>query len=100
MRAERRDANEAEIIAALREVGCEVWQLCAKEPADLLVFVPMDTIHGYDDAGYLRLLEVKDSAKPPSARKLTAKQRITHSKWPVIVVSTVAEALQAVRGGV
>lgn len=101
MRAERRDANEAEIIAALREAGCEVWQLCAKEPADLLV-VGGACYCGPSsaDSVELFLLEVKDSAKPPSARKLTAKQVETHKRWPVQIVSTVAEALQAVRGGV
>jgi Holliday junction resolvase len=95
MRAERRDANEAEIITALREAGCEVWQLCAREPADLLVLCAPT-----HDGEEVLLLEVKDSAKPPSARKLTPKQQETHKTWPVLVVSTVAEALQAVRGGV
>lgn len=100
MRAERRDANEAEIIAALREAGCEVWQLCAKEPADLLVFDPQSTGDYLGLCDGIYLLEVKDSAKPPSARKLTPKQVKTHAKWPVIVISTVEEALLAVRGGV
>ena len=96
MRAERRDANESEIIAALRDAGCEVWQLCAKEPADLLVY----RMGMYADEDDLVMLEVKDGSKPPSARKLTAKQVETHKTWPVHVVNTVAEALQVVRGGV
>ena len=103
MRAERRDANEAEIIAALREAGCEVWQLCKDEPCDLLVRYEhrweMSECSAITQVE-LFMLEVKDSAKPPSARKLTAKQVETHKRWPVSVVSTVAEALQVVRGGV
>ena len=94
MRAERRDANEADIIKALRDAGCEVWQLCANEPCDLLV------ISRYFRGPDLYMLEVKDGSKPPSARKLTPKQVETHKRWPVHVVSTVAEALQVVRGGV
>ena len=97
MRKERRDANEADIIAALREAGCEVWQLCKDEPADLLVAAPAEFSYGHHN---LSLLEVKDGSKPPSARKLTAKQVDTHKRWPVIVVEDVQQALQAVRGGV
>ena len=103
MRKERRDANEAEIIAALREAGCEVWQMCKDEPADLLV-LPQDPELfgrlGYVPTYPLMLLEVKDGSKPPSARKLTPKQVDTHKVWPVIVVEDVQQALQAIRGGV
>ncbi len=98
MRAERRDANERDVIDALHGIGCAVWQLCAKEMADLLVMRQV-RYEDYVDT-QLYLLEVKDSAKPPSARKLTAKQVETHKRWPVIVVENVQQALQAVRGGV
>jgi len=101
VRAERRDANEQAIVQALREAGCEVWQLCAKEPADLLVLTGACYGGSADmDSVEVMLLEVKDSAKPPSARKLTAKQVETHKRWPVQVVETVEQALQVVRGGV
>jgi hypothetical protein len=94
MRKERRDANEGKIIAALRQAGCEVWQLCAREPADLLVLTPWST------GRPLMMLEVKDGAKPKSARCLTPKQQQTHQRWPISVVETVEQALQMVRGGV
>lgn len=101
MRAERRDANEREIIDALEAAGCCVWQLCAKECADLLVYFPGNFGHLKGvQLPTLNLLEVKDSAKPPSKRKLTEKQVKTHASWPVIVVETVQQALAAVRGGV
>jgi hypothetical protein len=44
----------------------------------------------------LWLLEVKDGAKPPSARKLTPEQEEWHRHWPVAVVTSVDEALRAV----
>ncbi len=82
MRAERRDANEPDIIAAFEGQQCSVWQLCKDEPADLLVLINGALHHR------LRLIEVKDPSKPPSARKLTAKQKKTHGVWPVHLVET------------
>lgn len=90
-RAARKDANQAEIVDALRESQHLVWVI--DEPCDLIV-------HHASMGQFVRLIEVKDSDKPPSARKLTKKQVETHKRWPVSVVSTVAEALQVVRGGV
>lgn len=99
----RRDGNEREIIDALEDMGCKVWQLCDKEPADLLVF--LKGCHGEHGVRYARqdfykLLEVKDPSKPKADRQLTDKQKKTHLEWPIIVVETVEQALQAVRGGV
>ena len=96
-RAARKDANQGEIVTALRDAGYLVWIL--DEPCDLLVAKEYET-HDVQPLARLWLLEVKDSAKPPSARKLTAKQVETHKRWPVIVVENVQQALQAVRGGV
>jgi hypothetical protein len=44
------------------------------------------------------LVEVKDGAKPPSARQLTPDQERWHREWrgPVAVVTSVDEALRAV----
>lgn len=89
-RAAKVDANQPEIVAALRKSGCSVEHLhqVGKGCPDLLVGV----------AGINILMEVKDGAKPPSARKLTPDQVEWHGKWlgQKVVVSTVEEALQAV----
>lgn len=90
-RASAIDANQPEIVKALRAVGASVAVLsgCGNGIPDLLV-------------GYRRqthLLELKDSAKPPSARQLTPDQKRWHATWagrPVHVVLTVDEALAAV----
>jgi hypothetical protein len=62
-RAKRIDANQPDIVQALRKAGAKVWVLGS--PADLLA--------GY--RGRLSTLEVKDGAKPPSARQLTPAER-------------------------
>lgn len=90
-RAPKRDANEAEIVAALRLVGCRVVQIDGKGVPDLLVWSPFHLL--------LLLLEVKDGSKSPSARALTEAQEVFHSEWsdaPIYVVKDVAEALRAV----
>lgn len=91
-RAARRDKNHQEIVAALRKAGCTVLDLGAVGCGcpDLLV--------GW--AGVLTLLEVKDGAKPPSARKLTDDQRIFHAVWAecrIAIVTTPEEAIAAAR---
>lgn len=91
-RAAKRDANHAAIVAALRRCGCLVLDLGAVGNGcpDLLV----------NWAGVLTLLEVKDSAKPPSARKLTDDQLLFHAVWAearLAVVTTPEEAIAAAR---
>ena len=46
------------------------------------------------------LMEVKDSSKPPSARKLTPAQVIFHAGWKgaIYVVTSSDEALAAAMG--
>ena len=71
-RPRRTDDNHAEILAALRCTGAYV----------------VDCSHvgrGFPDAllirhGKVTLIEIKDGAKPKSARKLTAKQMVLHSE--------------------
>jgi hypothetical protein len=92
--AARRDANHAAIVKALRKVGCTVLDLggVGNGCPDLLV--------GF--AGVLTMLEVKDSAKPPSARQLTDDQKLFHAVWAetrLAVVTTPEEAIRAVRIG-
>jgi hypothetical protein len=90
-RAAKTDDNQAEIVAALRLVGCSVLPLHAvgKGCPDLLV---TDT----DDATFL--MEVKDGNKPPSRRTLTPDQVEFHAAWRgrIVVVCNVREAMEAV----
>lgn len=80
----KRDANEAEIIKALRQCGCFVQQVSEKGMPDLCV-------------GYMRttyLIEVKEKRG-----KLTPDQVIWHEKWrgqPIYIVHDVHEALEVI----
>lgn len=91
-RAAKVDANQSEIVAALRGINCTVQPLHAvgKGCPDLLV--------GY--RGKNLLLEIKDGNKAPSARKLTADQVVWHEAWKgsASVVCSVEEAINAVLG--
>lgn len=93
-RAAKVDANQPEIVKALRDAGCWVLDLSGVGNGcpDLLVHKPT---HPWD----LVLLEIKDGAKPPSARKLTPDQIEFHAgcKAPLVVVKNVDEALEAIR---
>ena len=88
-RAARIDANQPDIVKALRRVGCHVQPLhtVGQGCPDLLVCTPR---------GRLLLLEVKDGSKPPSERVLTPEQVIWHAAWrraPVYVVLNTREAV-------
>lgn len=89
-RAAKVDANQEQIVSALRAAGATVQSLAAigKGVPDLLVAF-RDGMH---------LLEVKDGAKPPSARALTDDQVRWHSAWgcAVHVVHTPEQALAAI----
>ena len=86
--ANRRDANEREIIDALEDIGCSVMQL--NLPVDLLV--------GYRARNFL--LEVKDGSKPPSRTKKTRQQKEFMAGWngQVRVVDNVEDAIAVVTG--
>jgi hypothetical protein len=89
-RAAKVDANQAEIVEALRRIGASVQPLHAVGQGcpDLLV--------GW--RGIVSLLEVKDGSKPPSARKLTEDQVKWHAEWrgQVAVVENVEQAIEAI----
>lgn len=82
----RKDANQSEIVDALRKAGCSVEVM--HEPCDLLVGI----------AGRNVLLELKDGNKPPSARKLTGAQIRFRQLWrgQYAVVENAAQALKEV----
>ena len=81
------DTNQAEIVQALRKAG--------------VVVTPMHQLgHGVADllCSYRQrwmVLEVKDGAKPPSARKLTQDEAewIAEQKAPVYIVTSPMEAV-------
>ncbi|GAB3293937.1 hypothetical protein GCM10027348_14350 [Hymenobacter tenuis] len=88
--ASRIDANQPQIVAALRRIGCHVLHLHQlKNCFDLLV--------GY--RGRTFLMEVKDPAQPPSKRKLTPGEQKFQEEWngtPYHVVETPEQAISIV----
>ena len=92
MRAARTDANHEEVVKALREAGATVQSLASvgKGVPDLLVGFKSQTM----------LMEVKDSAKPPSKRRLTEDQLRWHGSWrggPLAIVDSPESALSMLR---
>ena len=89
-RAAKVDANQAEIVQALRQIGATVQSLAAVGNGcpDLLV--------GFRGKNWL--LEIKDGNKPPSAQKLTPDQVEWHRVWAghVVVVNSVESAIAAI----
>lgn len=72
-RAAKIDANQPAIVQAFRDAGCSV-QTCHTVGSGF-----PDLVVGYK--GFTFLVEVKDGAKPPSARRLTSDQVIWHANW-------------------
>lgn len=90
-RAAKTDANQTEIVKALRSIGASVQSLATIGDGcpDLLV--------GY--RGNTFLIEAKDGKKPPSARRLTEDQLKWHGAWrggPLAVVCDVESAIRVV----
>jgi Holliday junction resolvase len=86
-RAAKRDDNEGEIVSALRKAGAVVRIITQGDGLpDLLV--------GYQ--GRTILMEVKDGAKVPSQRRLTADEQKFFDAWAggeLYKVESVEEAL-------
>jgi hypothetical protein len=89
-RAAKVDANQAEIVEALREIGCSVQPLhmVGRGCPDLLV--------GYRKNNWV--FEVKDGAKPPSKRRLTPDEQDWFDDWrgTAVVVKSAEEAIKYV----
>ena len=89
-RAAKIDANQAEIVKALRKIGCTVKSLAAVGEGcpDLLV--------GFNGQNYA--IEVKDGKAIPSKRRLTEDEERFHREWrgQVAVVTSVEEAIAVV----
>ena len=92
-RAARIDANQPEIVQQLRSVPgvkvCITSQVGGGFP---------DIIIGYHGANYL--IELKDSNKPPSKRKLTPAEKKWHKMWSgygqIATCITFEECLEAI----
>lgn len=86
-RAAKVDANQAEIVAALRAIGATVTSLATVGNG-----CP-DIVVGY--RGINLLYEIKDGRKPKSARALTEKEKAWHAAWAgqACIVESVDEAI-------
>lgn len=91
-RAAKVDANQAEIVAALRKVGASVTpiHMVGNGCPDLLVGFRGRTV----------VMEVKDGSKPPSARKLTEDEVMWFGSWKgeAHVVETAEQAISLLMG--
>ena len=89
--ARRIDANQNDIVVALRACGAVVRVVTQGDGIpDLLV--------GY--RGYTLLLEVKDGSKPPSARTLTEAEQKFFDDWKggmLAIVNNADEALDILK---
>jgi hypothetical protein len=88
LRAARTDANQTEIVKAIRKTGASVaiTSMVGNGFPDLVV--------GFRNKTYL--YEVKDPSKPPSKRQLTPDQQEFHKLWygHAKVIETAEEALK------
>ena len=90
MRAAKIDANQPEIVEAVRRMGCSVQHLhtIGKGCPDLLVGV----------SGINLCWELKDGSAIPSARQLTIPEIKWHDEWrgQVQIVESVDDAIRAI----
>jgi hypothetical protein len=89
MRAAKIDANQPEIVSAFRRLGCQVahTHMVGAGFPDIVIL----------RKGRVALVEIKDGAKPPSARKLTKAEAEFHETWPVHIVESTGDAIRLVR---
>ncbi len=85
------DANQSEIVDTFRKLGCSVkcTHTLAEGFPDLVVGI----------SGETAIVEVKDGAKPPSARKLTIDEILFQDTWrgsPVKIIETVDDVIRFV----
>lgn len=89
-RAAKIDANQPEIVSALRKIGARVvpTHTVGQGFPDLIVSTP--------DGSRTVLMELKDPKQPPSARKLTPAQEEFHAAWTgeIYVVETPEQAIE------
>lgn len=100
-RAAHVDKNQAEIVAALQVHGFTVQSLAMAGGGvpDLLVGVPIKPAVQVEDElvrGFNVLLEVKNSNRAPSRRRLNHNQIVWHANWrgQVLTVESWVDAVQ------
>ena len=90
MRIARVDANQPEIVRAVRRVGGEVLYTHTLGQGAPDIFVAI--------GGAWYAVEIKDGSKPPSKRQLTPDEQEWHEKFkvyaPVLVWESVDEVLR------
>ena len=89
-RAAKVDANQKEIVQALRKVGASVY------PTHMVGKGFPDIVVGYKGINYL--LEIKDGAKPPSKQRLTPDEVGFFEMWngTVHIVNSIDSAINIV----
>jgi Holliday junction resolvase len=89
-RAAAVDANQTEIVAALRKAGASVAITSGVHSG-----FP-DIVAGFRGVNYL--IEIKDGKKPPSKQALTSDQVEFHAAWrgQIAVARTVEEAFEII----
>lgn len=89
-RAARVDANQNEIVRALRDMGASVaiTSMVGSGFPDIVV--------GYQGRNYL--IEIKDGSKPPSKRKLTPDEQEFFDTWrgTVFITNDINETLEII----
>lgn len=95
MRAKKIDANQPEIVAALRQIGCSVAITSAAGDGFPDIVVGRTDIYGYRRNW---LIEIKNINNPPSQRKLTPDQIKFHGEWrgQIAVIESPEEALNLI----
>lgn len=94
-RAAKVDANQPDIVKALRDAGCVVGVTShiGNGFPDIVAYHPR--------VNRVRFMEIKDGAKPPSARKLTEAEAEFARAWGehCVTVTSAEEALLALGVG-
>lgn len=90
-RAARVDANQAEVVKALRQIGASV------EPIHMVGGGVPDLLIGYMGCNWL--FEVKDGNKPQSRQSLTPDEKAWHKSWRgnVYIVNDSEQAITLLR---
>jgi len=92
-RAAKADANQAEIVAALRARGATVLMTHQLSSGQKQCGLDLDV--GYQ--GIDQRVEIKDGSKPPSAQKLTPAEDEEIRTWkgrPIEIVTSVDDAMK------
>jgi hypothetical protein len=94
MTRSKRDANETQILATLRDLGVWYRQMSREDGFDFLL--------GW--RGQVWIVEIKNGALPPSARKLTPNEQRTAAELQAVgieyhVCNSLDEVLALLLGG-